>query len=74
MTTILAAAASGLAHYQTVVDVVADNVANVNTPGFKATRALAHGAPAAPGTPEAGPIGVRLTALDRVPAVFGLVP
>jgi len=65
MTTILAAAASGLAHYQQVVDVVADNVANVSTPGFKATRALAHGAPALPGTPESGPLGVRLTALER---------
>jgi flagellar basal-body rod protein FlgG len=46
MTTIVGSAAGGLAQSQAMMDTVANNLANVNTPGFKRFRALAEGAPA----------------------------
>jgi len=45
MASILAAAASGLSHSQAVIDTVANNLANVNTPAFKRGRAMAEGTP-----------------------------
>jgi flagellar basal body rod protein FlgG len=45
MTTILSAAASGLQHYSRMLDVVGNNIANINTEGFKRVRALGEGTP-----------------------------
>lgn len=66
MTTPLAAAASGMHHYQTVIDVVGNNLANANTHAFKLSRVLAQGTPA-PATPEdPGRFGVGATTIDLV--------
>lgn len=45
MPSILSAAASGMIHNQAIIDVVGNNVANVNTAGFKRARPLNQGAP-----------------------------
>lgn len=63
MTTILAAAASGLAYGQTVMDVVGNNLANVNTFAFKKTRVLPEGRPDA-AAPEGGRMGISDLTLD----------
>lgn len=64
MTTILGAAASGLVHNQAVMDVVANNLANVNTAGYKKVRALAEGAPTANAAPDGSRLGVATTTRD----------
>jgi len=64
MPTILAAAASGLIHNQDVLDTVAHNLANVNTAGFKAFRALHEGRPEPPAGPDTGRLGVAATTRD----------
>ncbi|MCK9518586.1 MAG: flagellar hook-basal body protein [Dehalococcoidia bacterium] len=66
MPTILSAAASGMMHNQSVLDVVGNNLANVNTAGFKRTRALHQGAPVPAIPPEGGRLGVAETTTDRV--------
>lgn len=63
MPTILAAAASGLAYGQTVMDVVGNNLANVNTFGFKRSRVLPEGRPDA-AAPEGGRMGVSDLSID----------
>lgn len=64
MPTILAAAASGLVHNQDILDTVAHNLANLNTSGFKAIRALHQGRPEPPTGPDTGRLGVALTTRD----------
>jgi flagellar hook protein FlgE len=64
MPTILAAAASGLVHNQDILDTVAHNLANANTSGFKAFRALHQGRPDPQATPEGGRLGVATTTRD----------
>ncbi|MBI2764424.1 MAG: flagellar hook-basal body protein [Chloroflexi bacterium] len=66
MTTILGAAASGMAYNQNVLDVVANNLANVNTAGFKAVRALAEGTPNADYETGGGRLGVSGTTFDPI--------
>ncbi len=67
---------SGLQAHGTAIDVVADNIANVNTPGFKAARAQFQALVAqtlrAAGTPDAGGqnpaqvgLGVTVGAIER---------
>lgn len=65
MTTILAAAASGMLHHQIAIDTIAHNVANANTEGFKRVRPLAQGQPL-PGEFAQAKLGVALTTLDRI--------
>jgi flagellar basal body rod protein FlgG len=65
MTTILSAAASGLQHYSRMLDVVGNNIANINTEGFKRVRALGEGTPALQ-EPGSGRLGVAQTTLDRL--------
>ena len=67
MTTILAAAASGMYHQQLAIDTIANNVANVNTEGFKRVRPLAQGQPQT-GELAQAKLGVALTTLDRIVA------
>ncbi|GIW16057.1 MAG: hypothetical protein KatS3mg063_1910 [Tepidiforma sp.] len=64
MPTILAAAASGLVHNQDILDTVAHNLANANTSGFKAFRALHQGLPDAAATADSGRLGVAVTTRD----------
>ena len=66
MVTILGAAASGLAHTQSVMDVIGHNLANVNTQGYKKFRALAEGRPDADARPEGGRLGVAETTSDLI--------
>jgi flagellar basal body rod protein FlgG len=66
MPTILSAAASGMIHNQSVLDVVGNNLANVNTVGFKRTRALHEGSPTPAIPPEGGRLGVAETTTDLV--------
>lgn len=66
MTTILGAAASGLAHHALMVDAVGDNVANISTSAFKRTRALSQGSPSTTLEPGAPRMGVALSTLDVV--------
>ncbi len=69
MTTILGAAASGLAHAQQLVHVIGHNLANVDTPSFKRIRAVGEGTPVAATEPGSGRMGVALTTLDLIPVV-----
>jgi len=73
MTTILGAAASGLAHSQQLVDVIGHNVANINTAAFKRIRALGEGAPSTAQEPATSRMGVALTTLDLIPAAGAAV-
>ncbi len=66
MTTILGAAASGMAHHAQIVDAIGNNVANLNTAAFKRTRVLGEGAPATSQEPGAPRMGVALTTYDVV--------
>jgi flagellar hook protein FlgE len=66
MTTILGAAASGMVHHQAMLDTAANNLANVNTAGFKAVRALGEGTPDAAATPEDSRLGVATSTFDRL--------
>jgi flagellar basal-body rod protein FlgG len=66
MTTILAAAASGMVYGQNVLDVVGNNLANVNTFGFKKSRAVAEGRPDALATPDTMRMGVADTTQDLI--------
>jgi flagellar hook protein FlgE len=66
MTTILGASASGMTFNQGILDTVGNNVANVNTFGFKKTRALAEGQPDATATPDTSRLGVANTTLDLI--------
>ena len=72
MTSILSAAASGMQHQQTVLDIAANNLANVRSSGFQRSRVLAEGAPAAPGTP--GRLGVSETTIDLLIAPGEAIP
>lgn len=66
MTTILGASASGMVHNMGVVDTVANNIANVNTFGFKKTRAMAEGSADATASPDTARLGVADTTRDLV--------
>ena len=66
MTTILGAAASALSHYERVMDVTAHNLANVNTAGFKRSRAMSEGAPATGVAAGQGRLGVGQTSIDLI--------
>ncbi len=66
MTTILAAAASGMIHHSTAIDIVGNNLANVSTDGFKKSRALSEGAPDANASPDSGRLGVSQTSTDVI--------
>lgn len=66
MTTILAAAASGMVHNQMVLDTVGDNLANVQSAAFKRTRIVAEGRPDATRTPEMSRLGVSESTLDPI--------
>ncbi|MCC6381744.1 MAG: flagellar hook basal-body protein [Dehalococcoidia bacterium] len=74
MTTILGAAASGLVHNQAVMDVVANNLANVNTAGYKKVRALAEGAPTPGLSPQQTRLGVAATTRDLLFSAGALLP
>lgn len=69
MVTLLAAAASGMQHYQTVIDVVGNNLANANTEAFKVSRVLAQGTPEVIDPEAPARLGVSTTTVDLV---FGL--
>ncbi|MEZ4494956.1 MAG: flagellar hook-basal body complex protein [Dehalococcoidia bacterium] len=64
MPSILSSSTSGMSHSASVIDVVGHNVANVNTGGFKASRVLSQGAPAAD-VEDGGRRGVATTTIDR---------
>jgi len=66
MVSILGSSASGLAHNQFVLDVVGNNIANVDTFGFKKFRAVAEGRPDAAATPESSRLGVAESTNDLV--------
>ncbi len=66
MTTILGAAASGLAHYSLVVDAAGNNVANINTAAFKRSRVLGQGSPSTSAEPGMPRMGVALSTVDVV--------
>jgi len=66
MTTILGAAASGMVYGQSVIDAVANNLANVNTFGFKKTRTVAEGRPDALATTDTLRMGVAETTQDMI--------
>ncbi|MGE5596185.1 MAG: flagellar hook-basal body protein [Hyphomicrobiales bacterium] len=66
MTTMLGAAASGMVHNQSVLDVVGNNLANVNSPAFKRTRPLHEGAPTPAIPPEGSRLGVAETTTDLI--------
>lgn len=72
MTSILGAAASGMEYHAARIDVVANNLANVNTDAFKASRALAQGAPDP--SAEPGRHGVAQMIVDRGAAPGSLRP
>lgn len=62
MSTVLGAAAGGLAAAQATLDTVANNMANVNTFAFKKARAMAAGSPAAVASPDGSSTGLSETA------------
>jgi flagellar basal-body rod protein FlgG len=66
MTTILAAAASGMVQHSTTVDLVGNNLANANTTAFKRSRVLSQGAPVSNATPETSRLGVSQTTADVI--------
>jgi flagellar basal-body rod protein FlgG len=66
MTTILGAAASGMAHNQNVLDTVGHNLANANTYAYKKVRPLAEGRPDPAAVPEGGRLGVAETTRDVI--------
>lgn len=66
MTTILASAASGMVYGQNVMDVVGNNLANVNTFGFKKSRTVAEGRPDALATADTMRMGVADTTQDMI--------
>ncbi len=67
MVSILGAAAGGMAYGQSLIDTVGNNLANVNTFGFKKSRVLAEGRPQLPGqTGEPGRTGVAELTIDRI--------
>lgn len=72
MNSILGAAAAGMQHHATMLDVVANNLANANTGGFLASRVVAEGAPNATG--EGARSGVSQTTIDRVMAAGSFQP
>lgn len=66
MPTILGAATSGMQHMQTALDVVAHNLSNLQTAGYKKYRALHEGVPDPAATPEGGRLGIGQTTTDLV--------
>lgn len=74
MVTLLAAAASGMQHYQAVIDVVGNNLANANTEAFKVSRVLAQGAPEVQDPEQPARMGVSTTTIDLVFAPGAFVP
>ncbi|GAB4333164.1 MAG: flagellar basal-body rod protein FlgG [Dehalococcoidia bacterium] len=74
MVTLLAAAASGMEHYQAVIDVTGNNLANANTEAFKVSRVLAQGAPEVQDREEPARMGVSTTTVDLVFVPGSLAP
>lgn len=72
MTTIMGAAAAGMQHHATMLDVVANNLANANTDAFQASRVLSEGLPDATG--ESARRGVGQTTIDRLLAAGSFRP
>lgn len=68
MTTILGAAAAGIAHHALAVDAVGNNLANVNTAAFKRSRAYGEGAPSPDLEPGTARMGVALSTVDVIHA------
>lgn len=66
MTTILGAAAGGLAHYSLVVDAAGNNVANINTAAFKRSRVVGQGSPSTSAEPGIPRMGVALSTVDVI--------
>jgi len=66
MTTILGASVSGMIQNQTVMDSVANNLANVNTFAFKKTRTLAEGVPDNTAAADGSRLGVAQTTTDLI--------
>jgi flagellar basal body rod protein FlgG len=66
MTTILGASASALAHYQTVMDTIGHNVANINSPAFRRTRTISEGAPTTNTDPAQARLGVAQSTADLI--------
>ncbi len=66
MVSILGSSASGLAHNQFVLDVVGNNIANVDTFGFKKFHVAAEGRPNAAATPETSRLGVAESTNDLI--------
>jgi len=60
----MGAAASALSHYERVMDVTGHNLANVNTTGFKRSRALSEGVPLTGVAAGQGRMGVGQTTTD----------
>lgn len=60
------ASASGMVYGQTVMDVVANNIANVNTPSFKRSRIVPATAPAGQEGAGGGRMGVAEASTERV--------
>jgi len=66
MTTILGASVSGMIQNQTLMDTVANNLANVNTFAFKKSRTLAEGVPDNSMASDSSRLGVAQTTTDLV--------
>lgn len=66
MVTILGAAASGMSHNQTKLDVIGHNIANVNSFAYKKFRAVHEGMPDPLAEPEGGRLGVAETTTDLI--------
>ena len=66
MTTILGASVSGMIQNQTLMDTVANNLANVNTFAFKKSRTLAEGVPDNSMAFDSSRLGVAQTTTDLV--------
>ena len=64
MPSILSTATSGMGHHARALDVIAHNVANINTEGFKASRVLSEGTPEA-GASDGGRKGIAQSTIDR---------
>jgi flagellar basal body rod protein FlgG len=66
MTTILAAAASGMVYHQGWMDAIGHNLANVNSTAFKLTRSISEGVPDATYNETAPRMGVQKSTLDPI--------
>lgn len=66
MTTILGASVSGMVYNQSLMDTVANNLANVNTFAFKKSRTVAEGVPDATAAPDGARLGVAQSTTDLI--------